>query len=337
MSHNPVSLTQHRITVLLVDDQVSIGEAVRRMLSTEPDIEFHYCQDPIQAIKIANQISPTVILQDLVMPEIDGLTLVQYFRANPATRDVPLIVLSVKEEAAIKAEAFSLGANDYMEKFPDRLEVIARIRYHSRGYITLLQKNEAYAKLSLSMKKEQERTREMTLLNQMSDLFQACKTEEEMYEVVVNVGKLLFPSDSGYLCMANDARTVLEIMAFWGNPPTTRNFDGNTCQALIERKPMLLSPSDRGDHCSHLNDCMDHDFLCVPISISTEILGILLLCLSQPEPGQSEEEYVHIKESKQIIATRIATHYALSLSNLRLRETLKSESIHDPLTRLYNR
>ncbi|MBW1783999.1 MAG: response regulator [Deltaproteobacteria bacterium] len=142
-----VSLTQHRITVLLVDDQAMIGEALRRMLAPEQDIDFHYCQDPTKAIKTANRIHPTVILQDLVMPEIDGLTLVRYYRANPPTRNVPLIVLSSKEEALTKAEAFALGANDYLVKLPDRLEIIARIRYHSKGYINLLQRNEAQAQL----------------------------------------------------------------------------------------------------------------------------------------------------------------------------------------------
>ncbi|MBL7172583.1 MAG: response regulator [Desulfobacteraceae bacterium] len=142
-----VSLTQHRITVLLVDDQAMIGEALRRMLAPEQDIDFHYCQDPTKAIKVANRIHPTVILQDLVMPEIDGLTLVRYYRANSSTRDVPLIVLSSKEEALTKAEAFALGANDYLVKLPDRLEIIARIRYHSKGYINLLQRNEAQAQL----------------------------------------------------------------------------------------------------------------------------------------------------------------------------------------------
>ena len=142
-----VSLTQHRITVLLVDDQAMIGEAVRRMLAPEQDIDFHFCQDATKAIKAANRIHPTVILQDLIMPEVDGLILVRYFRANPTTRDVPLIVLSSKEEALTKAEAFALGANDYLVKLPDRVEIIARIRHHSRGYINLLQRNEAQARL----------------------------------------------------------------------------------------------------------------------------------------------------------------------------------------------
>ena len=142
-----VQLTKHRISVLLVDDQTMIGEAIRRMLASEADIDFHFCQDPAHAINTANEISPTVILQDLVMPDIEGLLLVRYFRANPATSQVPLIVLSSKEEPLVKAEAFTLGANDYMVKFPDKLEMLARIRYHSRGYINLLERNEAHAQL----------------------------------------------------------------------------------------------------------------------------------------------------------------------------------------------
>lgn len=140
------------ITVLLVDDQNIIGEAVKRMLADQPDINLHYCQDPSKAIEIANEVKPTVILQDLVMPEIDGLLLVRYFRANPFTANIPLIVLSTKEEPKIKAEAFALGANDYLVKLPDKVELVARIRYHSAAYIRLLERNEAYEKLKESQR-----------------------------------------------------------------------------------------------------------------------------------------------------------------------------------------
>jgi PleD family two-component response regulator len=103
------------------------------MLAPEKDIIFQYCNDPTAALHVANQFAPTVILQDLVMPDIDGLMLVRFFRANAATRDMPLIVLSTKEEPKTKAEAFALGANDYLVKLPDKLELLARIRYHSTG------------------------------------------------------------------------------------------------------------------------------------------------------------------------------------------------------------
>jgi sigma-B regulation protein RsbU (phosphoserine phosphatase) len=144
------TLTEHKIKVLLIDDQAIVGAAVKRMLEPEEDIVFQFCQDPTQAIPTASEFRPTVILQDLIMPEIDGLTLVKFFRVHQQLKDVPLIVLSSKEEAETKADAFALGANDYMVKLPDRIELIARIRYHSRGYINLLQRNEAYAALLAS-------------------------------------------------------------------------------------------------------------------------------------------------------------------------------------------
>lgn len=155
MSHDPapradVRLPEHRIIVLLIDDQRIIGEAVRRMLLDQADIDFHYTGDPKEALALAKQLQPTVILQDLVMPDMDGLSLVKAFRADPATAPVPMIVLSSKEEAQTKAELFEAGANDYLVKLPDRIELIARIRYHSNAYIAHQQRNEAYAALQRS-------------------------------------------------------------------------------------------------------------------------------------------------------------------------------------------
>ncbi len=138
------------VRVLLVDDQAIIGEAVRRMLAADTAIEYRYCQDPTTAIAVATEFRPTVILQDLVMPGVDGLDLVRDYRACDETREIPLIVLSSKEEATTKAEAFARGANDYLVKLPDPVEVLARIRYHSKGYLALLQRNAAFKALAAS-------------------------------------------------------------------------------------------------------------------------------------------------------------------------------------------
>lgn len=143
-------LGDRRITVLLIDDQAFIGEMVRRMLQPAADIDFHFCDDPTQALERAIEVAPTVILQDLVMPDVDGLTLLTSFRNDAATRDVPMIVLSTTEEPKVKAQAFSLGANDYLVKLPDPVELVARIRHHSAGYIAQLQRNAAYEALRQS-------------------------------------------------------------------------------------------------------------------------------------------------------------------------------------------
>lgn len=139
--------------VMLVDDQPMVAEALHRILSAEADMDFHYCDNPEQALKTAEQIKPSVILLDLVMPDIDGLTVLRYLRSNPLTRDVPVVVLSTKEEPALKADAFGSGANDYLIKWPDRIELLARIRYHSQWYTILQQRNEAFRALRVSQRK----------------------------------------------------------------------------------------------------------------------------------------------------------------------------------------
>lgn len=138
---------KHQIKVLLVDDQVIISTAVQRMLASETDIIFRYCREAGKALEVALEFEPTIILQDLVMPEMDGLTLAKIYRIHPRLKDVPLIILSSMEEPITKAKAFARGANDYLVKLPDRIELVARIRYHSTAYINLLERNDAYAAL----------------------------------------------------------------------------------------------------------------------------------------------------------------------------------------------
>jgi adenylate cyclase len=131
--------------VLLIDDQEIVAQALWKMLAGEADIELHYCQEPTQAVARALDLEPTVILQDLVMPGMDGIALVRALRAEPAIRNVPLVVLSTKEDPEVKAEAFAAGANDYLVKLPDVRELLARLRYHSASCRSLQERDQAYA------------------------------------------------------------------------------------------------------------------------------------------------------------------------------------------------
>ena len=165
------------VMVLLVDDQLLVVESVRRSLANQPDIDFHYCTDSARAVALANQIRPTVILQDLIMPGLDGMTLVRDFRANPATENTPIIVLSTKEDAAVKEEAFGAGANDYLVKLPDRVELIARIRYHSQAYVSQLQRDDAYRALRASQQQLMDSNTALLSLNQKLEEATRAKSE----------------------------------------------------------------------------------------------------------------------------------------------------------------
>jgi two-component system chemotaxis family response regulator WspR len=87
------------------------------------------------------------------MPEIDGLSLLRYLRANGSTKDIPILMLSSTEDPAVKAEAFSNGANDYQIKIPDKAELLARVRYHATSYSNLIAKEATYLALQKSQQK----------------------------------------------------------------------------------------------------------------------------------------------------------------------------------------
>jgi two-component system, NtrC family, sensor kinase len=130
-----IPTSEQPITVLLVDDQATVNEAIHCMLEAETNLTYHYCSSAEKALQTAINIAPTVILQDLILPNSDGMTLVKQFRENPATCDVPIIMLSTNDNPQTKAEAFAIGVNDYLVKLPNQIELVARIRYHSQAYL----------------------------------------------------------------------------------------------------------------------------------------------------------------------------------------------------------
>jgi two-component system chemotaxis family response regulator WspR len=136
-----------RVRVLLVDDQLMVHEGFRRMFKDVEDVDLFFCADPSKALQVAEQAQPMVILQDLVMPGMDGLMLLGLLRSNPATKAVPVIVLSTKEDPKIKSEAFAIGASDYLVKFPDRIELLARVRAHARSFVAQEQRDHALREL----------------------------------------------------------------------------------------------------------------------------------------------------------------------------------------------
>ncbi|AFY81666.1 ATP-binding protein [Oscillatoria acuminata] len=180
------------ITILLIDDRPLVGEVLRRTVESQKDIKFCYCSNPVRAIPMALECSPTVILLDLVMPEIDGLMLLRFLRANSKTREIPVLVLSSEEQVSLKAEAFAAGASDYLIKFPDPIELIARIRYHSKAYINFLKQQEAYKELQLMHESLEQRVDERTKeLRQTVENLQNTQTQLIHAEKMSALGQLV--------------------------------------------------------------------------------------------------------------------------------------------------
>ncbi|MEI7956313.1 MAG: hybrid sensor histidine kinase/response regulator [Verrucomicrobiota bacterium] len=155
--------------VLLVDDQAIIGEAVRRILQAQPGFDFHYCAEGALAVSAALKLAPLVILQDLVMPDANGLELVKAYRRCPELQQTPVIVLSTKDDPTVKKAAFEAGANDYIVKLPDPIELLARVRYHANACLAHRQLHEALRALRESQAQLLDRNTALERLNEQKN------------------------------------------------------------------------------------------------------------------------------------------------------------------------
>ena len=94
----PAKKEDRKIIVLLVDDQEIIAKGIEQMLKNEQDIEFHYIDDPKLAVQKAIDVDATIILQDLVMPDADGMVLLRFYKANPPTKNIPVVIQKKKKK-----------------------------------------------------------------------------------------------------------------------------------------------------------------------------------------------------------------------------------------------
>jgi two-component system chemotaxis family response regulator WspR len=100
------------------------------------------------------------------MPDVDGMTLVRFYKNNPATRNIPVIVLSSKDDPNIKSDAFSNGATDYLVKLPEKIELLARIRAHAKSYLIQQERDQAFKSLSTMREKLETTNRQLASSNQ---------------------------------------------------------------------------------------------------------------------------------------------------------------------------
>lgn len=152
--------------ILLVDDQAMVGHAVRQLLADAPDLQLHYCPDACAAIATAVRLGPFVILQDLVMPDVDGLDLLRDYRANALTAATPVIILSADDNVETKSRAFGAGADDYLVKLPDKIELVARLRRHARAFLDRKQRDAAFQALRDSEARLLESNQAITQMNE---------------------------------------------------------------------------------------------------------------------------------------------------------------------------
>jgi two-component system, OmpR family, response regulator MprA len=113
--------------VLVIDDEESIIDLISLGLKYE-GFEVVAASDGEEGVAAAQRTNPVIIILDWILPDMDGLEVCRRLRANPTTLDIPILLLTAKDEVASRVEGLNTGADDYLTKPFSFEELVARIR-----------------------------------------------------------------------------------------------------------------------------------------------------------------------------------------------------------------
>ncbi|MDB5985453.1 MAG: hypothetical protein JWR16_506 [Nevskia sp.] len=178
-----------------------------------------------------------------------------------------------------------------------------------------------------------QQNREITLLGELSATIQACQSLDEIAAPIAGFGCELFPGYGGALYLIRDSGNFLESVAEWGSP-----IFSDDSLALDACWALRRGQSHRGDdkdglRCQHIRRIdAGAQLICVPMSAQGETLGLLYLQAAAGGRAAAHSD-THLEQLSAMVADRLG----IALANIRLRQTLRQQSIRDPLTRLFNR
>jgi len=174
-----------------------------------------------------------------------------------------------------------------------------------------------------------ERTQRATMLAKMGELLQSCINRDEVLAAALGFAPKIFPAAPGAIALLDASRSVAEVIGSWSDCQLPSPvFEPASCWALRTGHPHLVVTGDPTAPCAHAMG-VNNTYLCIPILSQGETLGILHLQATAAAP--------HLESGDLAIKTTFAGQVGLSIANIRLREALRTQSVRDALTGLYNR
>ncbi|MGE0450991.1 MAG: diguanylate cyclase, partial [Vicinamibacterales bacterium] len=197
----------------------------------------------------------------------------------------------------------------------------------------------ANEQLMVSVHRIETHAEQIKQLTELGQLLQSCLSVDEVFRVICNQMPRLFPNDSGTLTLLRSSRNLMETMAVWGErPPQQRVFAPDECWAFRRGRPHYVADVTSPLRCQHFTSADGPVTFCVPMLAQGDNVGSIQFTFAKAEPSEQGDDYgTTVRSTRAQLAIALAEQAALALANLRLREALRSQSIIDPLTGLYNR
>jgi len=113
--------------VLVADDDPDILDLVRYRLERS-GYEVATARDGLEAVRLAGELAPSLAVLDVMMPSLNGFEVTRRLREDPATREIPVILLTARAQESDVQEGFDPGADDYIRKPFSPRELSARVQ-----------------------------------------------------------------------------------------------------------------------------------------------------------------------------------------------------------------
>lgn len=185
------------------------------------------------------------------------------------------------------------------------------------------------------------RDRRAAMLRQMSEMLEASASVDEALAVVSRYAEEMFPGTFGGVYLIRASRDLLEMATSWGEDrahPLPTGFGPADCWALRRGQVHAVDVQSGGVLCRHTATPPPAATLCLPLTAQGETLGVLALAVpAAAVNGNARPETATLPETMVTLARAAGDRAALAVANLRLRETLRAQSVRDPLTGVYNR
>jgi len=168
-------------------------------------------------------------------------------------------------------------------------------------------------------------------LSKMTSLLHACFTLDEANKIISHFARQLFPDQTGELFAFRSSRNLLEISAIWGEGEAHESmFAPQDCWALRQGQVYEVRNPQKSVLCSHVKHA--NPYICLPMMAHGEVLALLHVYFNPEADGTKTAS-----ETQRSLLKVFTEQIALALSNLKLRDSLRQQSIRDPLTGLFNR
>lgn len=254
---------------------------------------------------------------------VDFLILLQ--TKDHTIKDVRKLAERLKNEVKIRREAeaeLRVNNEELEQRVANRTQELSRTNtelHHSIGKLEI-------------------QNRQISMINAMGDMLQACRTVKETYYVIMDSMQQLFYSDSGLMAMRN-APDDYEVVISWGGVPeaSLHSFAVHRCWCLKKKSNHVVEDDNQHKACVHVEKVPNDGYICEPILDHGVQIGVIhLLCNTRQLKHTASEDFQTVDDRKHLIHT-VAEHASLAISNIKLQLSLREQSIKDPLTGLYNR